>query len=61
MALAKAGLLPGIPIDLDGHPYKLTAEGRVELAEPDQFPFVTKGLPPGYKAPPAKDLTQMAK
>jgi tetratricopeptide (TPR) repeat protein len=61
MALAKAGLLPGIPIDPDGRPYKLTAEARVELADPDQFPFVTKGLPPGYKAPTPKDLPQMVK
>jgi tetratricopeptide (TPR) repeat protein len=61
IALIKAGLLPGIPIDPDGHPYKLTPEGRVELANPDDFPFVTKGLPPGYKPPQPKDLTRMAK
>jgi tetratricopeptide (TPR) repeat protein len=51
-ALIRAGFLPGLLIDPDGHPYKLTAEGRVEVAHPDDFPFITKGVPPGYKAPP---------
>jgi len=39
--------LPGIPVDPDGHPYKLSPEGRVEVRVPDDFPFATKGLPPG--------------
>jgi tetratricopeptide (TPR) repeat protein len=47
--LAVAEHLPGIPLDPDGKPYKLTAEGRILLENPDNFPFVTKGLPPGYK------------
>jgi len=47
--LAKAEGLPGIPADPDGHAYKLTPEGRVEVREPDDFPFATRGLPPGYK------------
>jgi tetratricopeptide (TPR) repeat protein len=42
----------GIPVDPDGHSYKLTPEGRVELRVPDDFPFATNGLPPGYKAVP---------
>ena len=29
--LAAAEHLPGIPVDPDGHPYKLTPEGRVEV------------------------------
>jgi len=41
--------LGGLPADPDGNAYKLTPEGRVELEMPDDFPFVTKGLPPGYK------------
>ncbi len=45
--------LPGIPTDPDGHPYKLSPAGRVEIRVPDDFPFVTRGLPPGYK-PAAK-------
>jgi len=47
--LAYAEHLPGIPLDPDGNPYKLTAEGRPLLERPDDFPFVTKGLPTGYK------------
>jgi len=55
--LASAERLPGIPVDPDGHPYKLTLEGRVEVRVPDDFPFARKGLPPGYK-PPAKFHSQ---
>jgi tetratricopeptide (TPR) repeat protein len=50
--LATAERLPGIPVDPDGHPYKLTPEGRIEVQVPDDFPFATKGLPPGYKPNP---------
>jgi tetratricopeptide (TPR) repeat protein len=50
--LVNAERLPGIPVDPDGHPYKLTPEGRVEVRVPDDFPFATKGLPPGYKPQP---------
>ena len=46
--LAAEGLA-GTPVDPDGHPYKLTPEGRVELRVPEDFPFVTRGLPPGFK------------
>jgi tetratricopeptide (TPR) repeat protein len=45
--------LAGIPTDPDGDPYQLTHEGRVLVEKPDEFPFITKGLPPGYK-PSAK-------
>ena len=47
--LAAAEHRSGIPTDPDGNAYVLTPEGRVQLAKPDDFPFVTKGLPPGYK------------
>jgi tetratricopeptide (TPR) repeat protein len=50
--LAIAEHLPGIPVDPDGHPYKLTPQGRVELQVPDDFPFATQGMPPGYKPQP---------
>lgn len=40
--------IPGVPVDPDGHPYKMTPEGRIEVRVPDDFPFATKGLPPGY-------------
>jgi tetratricopeptide (TPR) repeat protein len=59
--LILSGLLSGVLVDPDGHPYKLTTEGVVELANPDDFPFVTKGLPPGYKPPPLRDLTQLVR
>jgi tetratricopeptide (TPR) repeat protein len=44
--------LAGIPLDPDLHPYKLTADGRVEVRAPDDFPFATEGLPQGYKPQP---------
>jgi hypothetical protein len=46
-----AGMLRGTPLDPLGHPYKLTSDGRVELRTPDDFPFIGKGMPPGYKPP----------
>ncbi len=50
--LAEAEGLQGIPVDPEGHPYKLTPEGRVEVRVPDDFPFATEGLPPGFKPTP---------
>jgi tetratricopeptide (TPR) repeat protein len=47
--LVTAEGLPGIPLDPDRHPYKLTAEGRVQVANPDAFEFATQGLPPEFK------------
>jgi tetratricopeptide (TPR) repeat protein len=41
--------LRGIPVDPDGNPYGLAAEGRILVQNPDDFPFITKGIPPGYK------------
>lgn len=46
--LATAEHLGGLPVDPDGHPYKLTPQGRIEIQNPDDFPFITHGLPPGY-------------
>lgn len=51
--LVIAGMLRGIPVDPLGHPYKLMADGRVELRVPDDLPFVTRGIPPGYVPPRA--------
>jgi hypothetical protein len=48
--LVHAGYLPGIPLDPVGHPYKLASGGQVEVAVPDDLPFITKGLPPGVQA-----------
>lgn len=52
--LASTEHLPGVPVDPDGNPYELTLDGRVLVHQPDNFPFATKGLPPGYKPGPAK-------
>ena len=50
--LTTAEHLAGVPTDPDGNAYQLSPEGRILLEKPDDFPFVTKGLPPGYKPPP---------
>lgn len=47
--LAAAEHLPGIPVDPDGNPYELSVDGQVLVQHPDDFPFITKGTPPGYK------------
>jgi tetratricopeptide (TPR) repeat protein len=52
--LQAAGMLRGLPVDPLGHAYKLMPDGRVEVREPDQFPFLEKGAPPGYVPPPPK-------
>jgi hypothetical protein len=49
--LVRFGWLRGIPVDPLRHPYKLMADGRVELRDPDDFPFIQKGTPLGYKPP----------
>ncbi len=49
--LQLAGMLPGTPLDPLGRPYKLVAEGRIEVRDPDKLPFIEKGTPPGYKPP----------
>lgn len=53
-ALIGAGMLRGVPLDPGGKPYKLLPDGSIELRNPDDFPFVEKGLPPGYVAPRPK-------
>ncbi|MGH9601433.1 MAG: hypothetical protein ACRD24_03500 [Terriglobales bacterium] len=45
--LVQAGYVRGFPIDPLGYPLKLLPDGRIELARPDDIPFVTKGLPEG--------------
>jgi tetratricopeptide (TPR) repeat protein len=57
--LVAAHLLRGIPLDPTGRPYKLAPSGRVEVAVPDDFPFIEKGAPPGYTPPPPKDLEKL--
>jgi len=50
--------LRGLPVDPDGIPYELSLEGQVLVANPDDFPFITKGTPPGYKPGPPKFHTK---
>ena len=52
--LAAAEHLPGIPVDPNGNPYELSVDDEVLVAHPDDFPFITKGLPPNYKPAPPK-------
>ena len=49
--LVLAGLLREFPLDPTGRPYRLTADGRIEVRKPDDLPFITKGTPPGYRSP----------
>lgn len=56
--LAAAEHLTGLAVDPDGEPYDLTLDGRIQVANPDNFPFITKGLPPGYKSGPPKFHTK---
>ena len=54
--LEAAKWIRGTPRDPLGNPYKLVSGGRVELASPDDFPFVQKGTPPGYTPPEAPKI-----
>lgn len=49
--LVTARMLPGVPVDPLGHPYRLMPGGHVEVRVPDDLPFLTKGTPPGYVPP----------
>jgi hypothetical protein len=52
--VAAAEHLPGVPLDPDGVPYELSIDGQVLVANPDDFAFITKGTPPGYKPGPPR-------
>ena len=45
--LVSSGYLQGIPADPSGRPYKMTSEGNFEVQRPQDFPFITLGLPAG--------------
>jgi tetratricopeptide (TPR) repeat protein len=49
--LGGIGVLNQTPVDPLGVPYKLASGGRIEVREPDKFPFIEKGTPPGYEPP----------
>jgi tetratricopeptide (TPR) repeat protein len=44
-----AGLLGRVPLDPTEKPYKLMPDGAVQVDDPDSLPFITKGIPPGWK------------
>jgi tetratricopeptide (TPR) repeat protein len=46
--LVRVRLLRQIPVDPKGNEYELDAGGHVFIGDPEDFPFVEKGLPPGY-------------
>jgi tetratricopeptide (TPR) repeat protein len=46
--LVRNHVLTALPRDPTGRPYKLMPDGRVEVSNPDDLPFITNGLPPGY-------------
>lgn len=52
--VASAEHLRGVPVDPDGVPYELSLDGQVLVANPDEFPFINKGTPPGYQPGPPK-------
>jgi tetratricopeptide (TPR) repeat protein len=47
--MVRAGLLHGVPPDPTGKAYKLMPDGSVQVSDPDALPFISKGLPPGWK------------
>jgi Bradykinin len=48
----------GVPTDPDGNAYQLTPDGKILVEKPDDFPFITKGLPAGYTPPRPKFHSQ---
>lgn len=43
------GFLGGVPLDPTDKPYKLMPDGTVQVEDPDSIPFLTQGIPPGWK------------
>lgn len=43
------GLLAQVPLDPTDKPYKLMSDGTVQVEDPDSIPFLSKGIPPGWK------------
>lgn len=41
--MVQSGLLPGIPQDPSGYPYKLMPDGSIEVEKPSEFPFLGQG------------------
>src|SRR5450755_3162134 len=58
--LERTGFIHGTPVDPKGRPYKLMPDGRIEVQDPKDLYFITKGLPPGA-APPQPPAIAPAK
>ena len=58
--LERAGFIRGAPADPKGHPYKLMPDGRIEVQDPKNIYFITKGLPPGAAPPQPPRETKAA-
>jgi tetratricopeptide (TPR) repeat protein len=54
--LERAGFIHGTPLDPNGHAYKIMADGRVEVQDPESILYITKGLPPGMESPMPKQV-----
>lgn len=54
--MVSAGLLTNVPLDPLGRPYHLE-NGRVTVSDPEDLPFIEKGLPEGYVPSPVPKLT----
>ena len=54
--LERAGFIRGTPLDPNGHAYKIMADGRVEVQDPESILYITKGLPPGMSSPMPKPV-----
>jgi hypothetical protein len=46
--MVSAGVIRGIPLDPLRHPYRLEPGGVVVVSNPEDLPFLDKGLPSGY-------------
>lgn len=46
--MVSSGMIRGIPLDPLGHAYRLEPGGVVVVTNPDDLPFLDKGLPTGY-------------
>jgi len=46
--LISSSRLRRVPLDPKGYAYQLVG-GRVQVARPGLFPFITRGLPPGQE------------
>jgi tetratricopeptide (TPR) repeat protein len=55
--LERIGFIRGTPLDPNGHAYKVTPDGRVEVQDPESILYITKGLPPGMESPMPKQRT----